>query len=163
MTFKALIHQIDPAMKHPDNTPSAELEAALAAIAVLKKEERKPSRYDARMLLLPLGALILDGDSSGLSLKLERILALIQPTDEAWATAIADELGLAGDEFCLSINPDYLKHPRYDFAYAAASRQQLEQRIQAAEHLGFPVSEVLKGRIQGADEAFEPYLDKLDE
>ena len=150
-------------MPNPESTPAAELEAALAAIAVLTKEERKPSRYDARILLLPLGALILESESGGLSVMLERISATVHPENEAWATAIADELGLAGDEFCLSINPDYLKHPRYDFAYAAASRQQLEQRIQAIEHLGFPVSEVLRGRIQEADDAFEPYLDKLDE
>ncbi|MFT4711067.1 MAG: hypothetical protein ACJAZ8_000014 [Planctomycetota bacterium] len=150
-------------MTNQDSNPAAELKDALTAIAVLTKEERKPSRYDARMLLLPLGSLILEGESSGLSVTLELILKAVQPQNEAWATAVADELGLAGDEFCLSINPDYLKHPRYDFAYAAASRQQLEQRIQAAEHLGFPLSEVLRGRIQAADEAFDPYLDKLDE
>ena len=150
-------------MTNQDSSSTAELQAAMKAIAAMAKEERTPSRYDARMLLLPLGALIMEADSAGLSVTLADISKVVSAENEAWATAIADELGLAGDEFCLSINPDYLKHPRYDFAYAAASRQQLEQRIQAAEHLGFPLSEVLVGRIREADEMFEPYLDKLDE
>ena len=150
-------------MTNPTSDPASELRESLVAIKALAKEKRKPSRYDARTLLLPLGALILEGDAAGLSETLKQVLALVSSEDEEWAAAIADEMGLAGDEFCLSINPDYIKHPRYDFAYAAASRLQLEQRIQAAQHLEFPISQALLGRIQEADEAFEPYLDRLDE
>lgn len=145
------------------NNPAAELQQALTDMEALNKAGQAPSRYDARALLLPLGALILEGEATGLSVTLGHIGSLIEEQAEAWSVAIADELGLAGDEFCLSINPDYLKHPRYDFAYAATSREQLEQRVQAAEHLGFPVSEVLLGRIQESDAIFEPFLELLDE
>ena len=145
------------------NNPAAELQQALTDMEALNKGGQAPSRYDARALLLPLGALILEGEATGLSVTLGHIGSLIEEQAEAWSVAIADELGLAGDEFCLSINPDYLKHPRYDFAYAATSREQLEQRVQAAEHLGFPVSEVLLGRIQESDAIFEPFLELLDE
>jgi hypothetical protein len=145
------------------SNPAAELQQALTDMEAINKEGRAPSRYEARALLLPLGALILEGEATGLSVTLGHIGSLIEEQAEAWSVAIADELGLAGDEFCLSINPDYLKHPRYDFAYAATSREQLEQRVQAAEHLGFPVSEVLLGRIQESDAIFEPFLELLDE
>jgi hypothetical protein len=150
-------------MKNQSSNPSAELQEALAAIEALLRDKKSPSRYEARALLLPLGALILEGEATGLSVTLGHVGSLIEPHKEEWSVAIADEMGLAGDEFCLSVNADYLKHPRYDFAYAATSREQLEQRIQAAEHLGFPVSEALLARIEESDVIFEPYLEKLDE
>jgi hypothetical protein len=150
-------------MNSQNSNPAHELQEALVAIAALTKEERTPNRYDARMLLLPLGALILEGDATGISVTLEHIGELVSPENEAWARAMADEMDLAGNEFCLAVNPDYLKLPNYDFAYTATSREQLEQRIQATLHLGFPVSEALESRIGEADAAFEPFLDRADE
>ena len=145
-------------MTTPLPNPAAELSEALEALADLLRGERAPDRFDVRALFLPLGALILEGDLAGLAPTLEHLGAATGGQPEAWAKAVREELDLATDEFCLAVDPRYLKLPNYDMAYTLASREQLACRLQAAEHLGFELPPGAEERIATADADLEPYL-----
>ena len=143
--------------------PATQLTHALAENEELVAKKRKPSRFDVRALFVPLGALILEGDIVGLSPTLEHLATFISPDDEDWQKAVAEELGLAAEEYSLSVDPKYLSLPNYDFDYTERAREMLECRLRAAEHLGFGLPEGLQGRIQRADALLEPYLDTRSE
>jgi hypothetical protein len=139
--------------------PATELTRALTENEELVAKKRKPTRFDVRALFIPLGALILEGDLVGLAPTIEHLATFIGPDDEDWQRAVAEELGLAGEEYSLSVDPKYLALPNYDFDYTERSRETLECRLRAAEHLGFGLPRGLEGRIAKADALLEPYLD----
>jgi len=141
-----------------DTNPAADLTQALESTADLLAGKRAPDRFDVRALFLPLGALILEGDLDSLAPTLERIAAGIEGQREAWEGAVAEELELAGEEFCRSVDPRYLKLPNYDLGYTLASREYLACRIQAALQLGFALPDGLERRVEAADRDLEPYL-----
>ena len=142
--------------------PSNDLTLALSENQELVTGKRPPSRYDVRAFFIPLGALILEGDMAGLAPTLEHLSSFIQPESEAWSAAVAEELNLAGEEFCQSVDPRFLDLANYDFDYTEHSRETLECRLRAAEHMGFTAPMGLRERIEAADEVLEPYLDRRD-
>jgi len=143
--------------------PSKDLTLALSENQELVTGKRPPTRFDVRALFIPLGALILEGDLSGLAPTLEHLASFVRSSDEAWVAAVAEELTLASEEFCQSVDERFLDLPNYDFDYTELSRENLECRLRAAEHLGFEALEGLAGRISAADELLEPYLARRDE
>ena len=145
-------------MTDTDKNPAADLAEALDALKDLLAGEREPDRFDVRALFLPLGALVLEGDLDSLAPTLERIAVGIEGRREAWERAVSEELELAGDEFCRSVDPRYLAMPNYDLSYTLASREYLACRIQAAVQLGFELPESLEARVEEADRALDPYL-----
>lgn len=139
--------------------PANELTRALSENQDLTTGKRPPSRFDVRALFIPLGALILEGDLAALAPTIEHLATFILADDEAWQRVVAEELSLAGEEYCQSVDPRYLELPNYDFDYTVRSRETLECRLRAAEHLGFGLPEGLQGRIAAADARLEPFLD----
>ena len=145
-------------MTDPASNPAADLSTALGELADLLGGKRGPDRFDVRAIFLPLGALILEGDLAGLAPTLEHLSSVARPDDESWAKAVEDELRLATDEFCSSVDPRFLGLPNYDMAYTLSSREMLACRFQAAEHLGFSIPEGALQRVETADKALDPYL-----
>ncbi|MDF1799762.1 MAG: hypothetical protein P1V81_11345 [Planctomycetota bacterium] len=145
-------------MTDPSSNPAADLTNALEGLGDLLAGKRGPDRFDVRAIFLPLGSLILEGDLAGLAPTLEQLSSVARPDDEAWAKAVEDELRLATDEFCSSVDPRFLGLPNYDMTYTLASREYLACRFQAAEHLGFALPEGAMERVESADKALDPYL-----
>ena len=143
--------------------PATQLTLALSENEDLVHGKRKPSRFDVRALFIPLGALVLEGDITGLAPTIERLGGFVRPDDEDWQRAVDEELTLAAEEYCLSVDAKYLDLPNYDFDYTARSRETLECRLRAAELLGFGAPEAIQGRIATADSVLEPYLDTRGE
>ena len=138
--------------------PAARLDQALAELGRTLAKRGKPTRYDARAILIALGELVLAGDTETVDRAVGRLEPLVAPEVEAWRRAVADELALAGTEHVQSVDPRWLDHPRYDFAYTVAARVDLEARLRAAERLDLAPNEDLLNRIARADALLAPYL-----
>jgi hypothetical protein len=136
---------------------SAELDRALAQLEALSARGGRPSRYDARDLLLALG----DERAPGPAVR-GRIEALSPAFREAWDAAIRDELSMAGTEHVRSVDPRYLDRPGYDFEYTIEARERLEARLRAAEHLGIRIDDSLAGAIRRADELLRVRLERRE-
>jgi len=143
--------------------PATDLSLALSENQDLTTGKRPPSRFDVRALFIPLGALVLEGDLAGLAPTLEHLATFVRADDEVWQRAVAEELTLASEEYSQSVDPKFLDLPNYDLDYTARSRETLECRLRAAEHLGFGLPEGIQGRIEAADALLEPYLDARDQ
>ncbi len=138
----------------------------LATLDALSSEERRrkkrrPNRFEARALLVPLGTALLEADPEAPA-AVEQVRALIDLDREAWSVACDEELTLATTEHVHSCDPAYLTHPRYDFPYTVAARHRLEARLQAAEALDLGASETLLDQIERADRLLAPYLAARD-
>ena len=134
----------------------------LATLAALASEERRrkkrrPNRFEARGLLVPLGTALLDADPEA-EAALARVRGIVDVDRESWAAAVSEELTLAATEHVRSCDPGFLKHPRYDFPYTVAARHRLEARLRAAEALDMPADEVLLDQIERADRLLAPFL-----
>jgi hypothetical protein len=145
--------------------PRDELERALAQLAGWIDERKKPTRHQARALLVALGRWIRHGAPSGdqVSAVRDRLRAIVHPLAEGWEAAVLDELILACTEHIRSVDPRYLDHPRYDFAYPIEARERLESRLVAAAALGMSPSPELLARVTRADELLRPYVRRFQE
>ena len=108
----------------PENTleeATRELERCIAA-------ERRPTRYEARDLLIPLGELLSKGESPQAEVFLERIAKAVATVPEIWSRAVFAELELACAEHVHAVDPRYLDHARYDFRYTVEARARFRGR-----------------------------------
>jgi hypothetical protein len=137
---------------------SAALESALARLEQLKKRKRAPSRFEARKLLLALGALLLEERDSEVAQVRERLERALRDVSEPWELAVNEELQLAGMEHMQGVDPRHLDHPSYDFEYTVEARRRLEMRLAALDTLGLTAPADLLSRIAQADAMLEPYL-----
>ena len=136
---------------------SADLDRALAQLEALAARGGRPSRYDARELLLALGASPVAG--AGVRARIE---ALPPAFLEVWEAAVRDELSMAGTEHVRSVDPRYLDRPGYDFEYTIEARERLEARLRGAEQLGIRTEESLAAAIRRADELLRAQLERRD-
>lgn len=150
-------------MSAPTDAALERLEAALTEAQAEVRAERPLHRYHARALLVQLGEWILsleererEPDSSWR----ERCSFLKEAAAESWTRAVEEELALASAEHIQAIDPRFLEHPRYDFAYTLAARERLEARLRACEYLEIEVAEGLLTRVSEADERLAPYLER---
>ena len=121
-----------------------ELDSAIAELEADLGKKQSPNRYHAREILMALGRLVLAAEEEGgehdagpASARIEKATA---EHAEAWQAAIREELLLAGAEHTQAIDPRFLDHPRYDFAYTVAARARLEARLRSAPLLGHEVA-----------------------
>lgn len=142
-------------------TTREELEAALDELGGWIKSKKKPTRHHARAVLIGLGRWIEDAQPAQTEVEAvgRRIGGLLGQLGEAWEAAVSDELILACTEHVQSVDPRYLDHPRYDFAYTIAARETLEARLVAAEALDMSPAEELLDKVARADALLRPYLE----
>lgn len=145
-----------------ESNPTQALERALSDFERMRKAKQAPDHRLARSVLVPLGELLLEGTTSGLEATLERIATLTEGCAKPWVRAVDAELRMAAEEHCASVDPRYLDHPRYDFAYTVSARERLEARLRAVELLGLEAPEDLLDRVARADEVLEPYLQRAE-
>lgn len=138
------------------------LESAVQRIEQLAKRKRRPTRFEARELLLALGALLLDERASETTAAIERLGRALREETEAWGAAVNEELQLAGMEHVQGVDPRHLDHPRYDFEYTIEARRRLEMRLVALDALGLTAPEDLLARVALADAILGPYLGTQD-
>lgn len=136
-----------------------EFDAALALIRTAIDGEKVLSRYHARALLLPLGALIVRGETTAIVRDaVTRGRAVLERDREGWDTAVHDELEMAVAEHVRSADPQFVRRPDYDLAYARTARERLQARLDAGAALGGqPTSDQLQ-RIAQADRILAPHL-----
>jgi hypothetical protein len=136
----------------------AELDEALAELAKLAPKKRKPTRFHARAVLIPLGRILLAEDRPAAKEAMKRLAAAVEPFREAWESAVQDELSLSCTEHVQGVDPRYLDHPRFDLEYVVSARERLEARLAAATELDLSPPEALLDRVAAADRLLEPYL-----
>lgn len=134
----------------------------LDALQARPERERRPTRFHARALLVPLGEALLEGDAD-VSVALARARAILARDQAAWQKAIHEELTLAATEHVRSCDARFLKAPNYDFPYTVAARHRLEARLRAASELEFPADDTLLDQIERADRVLEPHLRAPDD
>lgn len=130
----------------------------LDALAKKPERARRPTRFHARALLVPLGEAILENDPD-VTAALVRARAILARDEAAWRAAFHEELTLAATEHVRSCDPRFLKLPNYDLPYTVAARHRLEARLRAAAELDCPTEDVLLDQIERADQALAPLLD----
>jgi hypothetical protein len=143
--------------------PKQEFETALVELERWIRSKKKPTRHHARSLLVSLGGW-LEAEKGpeapeGAEIR-ERLAKAVHPLGEAWEAAVHDEMILACTEHVQSVDPRYLDHPRYDFAYTISARGDLEARLLAAAKLEMSPSEELLDKVARADALLLPYLEK---
>ena len=134
-----------------------DLARALEDLEQTTSKRRKPTRFQARAVLIALGERVLAGDPA-VEPAIERLGRITAPDPEGWRRAVRDELVLACTEHLQSVDPRWLDHPKYDFGYTVAARADLEARLRACEVLDLEPSEELLDRVAKADALLEPYL-----
>lgn len=141
-------------------SPYEELETALEELGRWIRS-KKPTRHHARAVLIGMGRWIEEEDPppERVDEVAARLAQLVHPLGESWEAALHDELILACTEHVRSVDPRYLDHPRYDFAYTIAAREALEARLVAAAALETSPSEELLDKVARADERLRPYLE----
>ena len=129
----------------------AELEVALNHLQARVEAEEAATRYDARWLLLELGALLRAHGEESARAEIARARKVVQRLGAGWKLAVREELQLAAAEHVHAIDPRWLDHPRYDMAYTLAARERLEARIVAAAALDSPLDAALAAAVERAD------------
>ena len=133
-------------------------EQAVRALAKAARSKNPPSHRHARDILLLLGAAVLAEGEDAQEERLAAIDGAVGERREPWLRAVEHELAMACNEHVQSVDPRYLDHPRYDFAYTIAARERLEARLAAASVMGIEVSEEALERVAQADRSLAPYL-----
>ena len=139
-------------------TTENDLEAALTDLTTALRKKRNPSRFQARAILLAIGDLALSGNSVAASAGAARLATAVGERAADWERAVQEEIELAAVEFVRSVDPKYLDHPRYDFAYTVGARERLEARLVGAEILGVSPPDALLDQISTADGRLAPHL-----
>ena len=141
-----------------------ELEEALRSLQTLVKRKQAPSRYDARRLLLALGALLSTGEAFEVEAVQQRMRKILEGFEDpgVWEQAVQQEMELACSEHVLGVDPRYLDHPRFDFEYVVQARERLEMRFLALESLEAELDPSWSERVAEADERLAPYLEARD-
>ena len=134
---------------------TSELELALAAIEALETRRGRPTRHDARAVLLELGRLLGEGDGHEAEKAKRRIAGLPAGFAEVWTAAVRDELSMAATEYALSLDPRYLDHPKYDWEYTLEARRRLAWRLEAVQFLGIPAEASTLAAIERSDRLLE--------
>jgi hypothetical protein len=134
---------------------TSELELALAAIQALEKRRGRPTRHDARPVLLELGRLLGEGDGHAAEEAKRRIAGLPAGFAEGWTVAVRDEISMAATEYTLSLDPRYLDHPKYDWEYTLEARRRLAWRLEAVRFLGIPTEASTLAAIERSDRLLE--------
>ena len=162
----------------------AALEQALVELEAMpeRPRPRRPDRYDARALLVPLGTLLggsgapptlpdphgKAGTASSVVLNDElesavtRAIAVGERLGNRWHEAVGAELSLACAEHVHAVDPRYLDLPNYDFEYTMRARERLEARLIAAERLDLTLPTGLLGGVRAADDRLRAHLSKED-
>ena len=123
------------------------------------KAKEIPDRQLVRFALLAIGQVALEegmASAKPLATELQQAAA---PHEERWTEALDSEMSLAVAEHVGSVDPRYLDHPSYDFAYTVAARERLEARLRAMEAMNATVDEKLLDQVSAADERLAPYLE----
>jgi len=135
-----------------NDAPEEELAAALTELeAIGKSGKRRPGRWEARALLIPLGRLVLARGEAALASEVARAKAAVEPCADAWAAAIREELSLSCAEHVQGTEERYLTLPNFDWEYVLTARERLEARVVAARALGEAPPEVLWAQVGEAD------------
>jgi len=137
-----------------------ELDAAIRDIETLAGRRGRPTRHDARALLLALGGALEANLRADAEKAKGRIKALPADFLERWEQALRDELSMASTEYTRSVDPRYLDDPSYDFEYTIQARRRLGMRLSAAEFLGLPADETLVSGMRRADALLERHRPK---
>ncbi len=127
------------------------------------KAKSGPHRHHARAVLILLGQLIVAAQEAGEEAEpggdwIARIRGLVEPVEELWRAAVEEELSLACAEHIRAVDPRFLDHPGYDFAYTIGARERLEARLMGCQALDLEVPEGLLDRVADADARLAPYL-----
>jgi hypothetical protein len=109
---------------------------ALAAIEALEKRRGRPTRHDARPVLLELGRLLGEGDGMRAEEAKRRIAGLPPGSRRAGRWPSGTRSRMAATEYTLSLDPRYLDHPKYDWEYTLEARRRLAWRLEAVRFLG---------------------------
>ena len=134
-----------------------ELDRALDALEQLVRADGRPSRHEARAILVPLGTALAEG-GEGTKARIARLRAAVERLRESWEAAVHEELSLACAEHVQAVDPRYLGLSDYDFDYTVEARARLQARLRAAEALGIEAPRALWLRVEEADAILEDYL-----
>lgn len=160
---------IDPLVSgSPPSDDSAEAHAAweqqlgpaLELVASQLAGKRGLGRQDVRALLLPLGALLADSNSTRGAAWVSRIEARVAGELARFRAVVESELQLAAAEYVQGVDPRYLGLPGYDFEYTLGSREGLEARRLASEALAVRLPEATLRQIELADERLAAELER---
>ena len=135
-----------------------DLEVAIAALEALALGRKPLTRHDVRPVLIGIGTSLVDAQAADIDASRKRFLALSPDFREAWDAAVRDELAMACTEHIRSVDPHYIVHPRYDFAYTLEARRVLDARLRGAELTGTGLAEALRSGIRRADSLLEAHL-----
>jgi hypothetical protein len=130
---------------------SSEMDEGLRALEALEKKRGRPTRHDARPVLLALGRGLADGEEEALQAVKRRLAGFPTAFLEAWSAAVRDEISMAATEHVSSADPRYLAHPRYDWEYTLEARARLGWRLRAVQFLGITVDPATLSGIERAD------------
>ena len=134
------------------DAPEEDLERALVELEALAEQQgRRPGRWEARELLVPLGRLILARGEAALAEPLARARRATAAFADAWAAALDEELALACAEHVQGTDPRYMKLTNFDWDYVLSARERLEARVVAGRALGRAPQEALWTQVLEAD------------
>jgi hypothetical protein len=142
--------------------PAADLTRALERLQPVFLSERPPTPEDAMELLVPLGALLMEGDFTSAAPTMDYLGQALEGQSRSWRVVIEGAVADVTDSYCARVEPlDALKGKSKIAALAELNelRERLEALRQAALGLNLPPSEAQEGRIQSADTEFERHLD----
>lgn len=134
-----------------------ELDRALDALERLARADGRPSRHEARAILVPLGTALAEG-AKGTEARIARLRQAVERLRESWEAAVHEELSLACAEHVQAVDPRYLGLPDYDFDYTVGARARLQARLRAAEALGIEAPRPLWLQVEQADAVLKDYL-----
>lgn len=142
-------------------TTERELDRAIEDLGKLIRGRHGLTRHVARALLVPLGKLLNEAPESAQE-RLGRLSELVAQARPDWEKVVKEELALACSEYVQSVDPRFLDHARYDFAYTIAARERLEARINAASAFDLGPEEGHLQAVVRADTILEPFLRAQD-
>ena len=141
------------------NDPRQDLAYACNELSRRAKAREIPDRQLVRFAFLALGRIALDEGLAVAKPLGKELSVAAAPHEEHWTEAVDSEIYLAVTEHVNSVDPRYLDHPQYDFAYTVSARERLEARLRALEALEWNVDESLLDQVSAADGRLAPYLE----
>lgn len=145
------------------NNPREDITYACNELGRRLKAKEIPDRQLVRFALLALGQVVLDEGMAEAKPLAKELKEAATPHEDRWTEALDSEMSLAVAEHVASVDPRYLDHPSYDFAYTVAARERLEARLRALEAMNETVDEKLLDQVSQADERLAPYLEARED